>query len=615
MKFRSTNQTANSLRNLMVLLAGTLAVLAPCASASTYWVSTSGSDSNPGSQSAPFRHVSKGAAAAANPGDTVMVMDGTYDNEGVTYGNFVVTLQHSGSSSNPITFQAQHTGMAILDGGSGAPTNNSYCNGASSYFNLYDASFIVIQGFIIQHNCDSGIQSNDYAHDIVIRQNEIRNIANWYITDQIGRDGIYLNNNEYNFRFDSNSFHDIGRTGGNTRHFDHGIYSHAATLTIINNLFFNMNAGWSIQMADGASNYLIANNTFAFPNTGDGEAGQIMWWGANTNITLRNNIFYYPTSYAMSQYQATISGCVIDHNLIYPITSIMTNTNGCSVTGNLTGSAPNPLFVNTQTAPYNFYTQQGGAGIDAGVNLSPVPYDYVGTARPQGTSTDIGAYEYMSGGGGGGGNGGGDITTGLTGWWKFNEGSGSYAYDYSGNSSNAGLQNPTWWNSNYGETCWFDGTKSFGTIAEAPNLEMTTALTVAFWARPSQNSQTDPRVISKLYDWDVKLSGGNRYPQFSSSGQYAVLNYSFPLTAWHHIVFTFSSGVVTGYVDGAPVALSTNTFRATNLPNWAFGFYIGAYDGNGDNPYIGSVDDIRVYKRALSANDVLTLYQYLPKLN
>ena len=41
-------------------------------------------------------------------------------------------------------------------------------------------------------------------------------------------------------------------------------------------------------MADGATNWLIANNTFAFPSIG---SGQIMLWDDITNIGIINNIF------------------------------------------------------------------------------------------------------------------------------------------------------------------------------------------------------------------------------------------------------------------------------------------------------------------------------------
>src|SRR5881628_2155607 len=83
-----------------------LILLCHCATAATYYVATNGSDSNSGTQSAPFRHLSKGAAAAQQPGDTVIVMDGAYDNEGQVYPNYVVTLYYSGTSENPITFKA-----------------------------------------------------------------------------------------------------------------------------------------------------------------------------------------------------------------------------------------------------------------------------------------------------------------------------------------------------------------------------------------------------------------------------------------------------------------------------------------------------------------------------
>ena len=99
----------------LIISIGAVLMLGQSASAATYYVSTSGSDSNSGSQSAPFRHLSKGAAVATNPGDIVVVMDGTYDNEGVVAPNYVVTLNYSGTPGNPITFMAQNRGQAILD--------------------------------------------------------------------------------------------------------------------------------------------------------------------------------------------------------------------------------------------------------------------------------------------------------------------------------------------------------------------------------------------------------------------------------------------------------------------------------------------------------------------
>jgi Concanavalin A-like lectin/glucanases superfamily len=119
-------------------------------------------------------------------------------------------------------------------------------------------------------------------------------------------------------------------------------------------------------------------------------------------------------------------------------------------------------------------------------------------------------------------------------------------------------------------------------------------------------------VINKVYDWGEKLNGSNRYPQLSVGGQYAMLNYSLPLNSWHHVVFTFSTGVVTGYVDGVRVQLTQNTFTGTgSLPNNPCGMYLGTYETTMANAFRGSLDDVRVYSRALSANDVAALHSAL----
>jgi hypothetical protein len=145
-------------------------------------------------------------------------------------------------------------------------------------------------------------------------------------------------------------------------------------------------------------------------------------------------------------------------------------------------------------------------------------------------------------------------------------------------------------------------------VSESASLEMTNQLSVSFWLRPSANANLDPRVISKLYDWDVKLNGTNRYPQLTVGEHYAILNYSLPLIAWHHVVFTFSAGVVKGYVDGVQVPFLTNTFTGTEtIPQWMYGLYLGT-DPSQSNSYIGSLSDVRVYNRALSGADIAALY-------
>ena len=87
-----------------------------------------------------------------------------------------------------------------------------------------------------------------------------------------------------------------------------------------------------------------------------------------------------------------------------------------------------------------------------------------------------------------------------------------------------------------------------------------------------------------------------------------MLNYSLPLNQWQHVVFTFSSGIVHGYVNGSPVAFAANTFTAgTALPLQMYGLFIGT-DSSKTDFYKGYMDDVRIYDRALTGADVATLY-------
>ncbi len=157
-----------------------------------------------------------------------------------------------------------------------------------AYFDLRNSSYVVIQGFVITHGYKEGIHSNDSAHHITLRGNVIDYIANRPASTTLGLSGMYTNANCHDFVIDRNVFHDIGRTTANW--LDHGLYLHGANFTITNNVFHNIPHGWSIQMADGLSNVVIANNTFAFPN-GGGQAGQIMMWNSQSAVIITEQYF------------------------------------------------------------------------------------------------------------------------------------------------------------------------------------------------------------------------------------------------------------------------------------------------------------------------------------
>ena len=361
-------------------------------SGATYYVDPSGNDANSGSSAAPFRTVAKGVSVAA-PGDTVILNNGTYGNEGhisdasggMSGYASPVSINTAGTSSAWITVKAANPGQAILDCGT-----TSTAMGCDKYIVLYaGARYWTFQGLVFTRGAFGGIGTDNGASYINVLNCQFANIGNWVDTTTIGEDGVGFDAASTNWYINGNIFHDIGRIGGQSYpDFDHGIYAKGTNATITNNIFYNMNKGWSIQVANGATNWLIANNTFAFSSIAN---GQIMLWNTITNITIQNNIFYSPAGYGIERYQASMNTCLVDHNLVYGASAIMGDSTGCTVSNSVVGA--DPKLVNASAAPFNFQTQAGGAGVDAGVNLSAVPYDFKGTSRPQGSSTDIGAYE------------------------------------------------------------------------------------------------------------------------------------------------------------------------------------------------------------------------------
>ena len=80
----------------------------------TFYVSPTGSDSNPGTEQQPFRTIQK-AAGLVDPGDTVIVEDGTYTGTSSSCGG-IVCISRGGTSTNWVVFRSRNKWGAKLNG-------------------------------------------------------------------------------------------------------------------------------------------------------------------------------------------------------------------------------------------------------------------------------------------------------------------------------------------------------------------------------------------------------------------------------------------------------------------------------------------------------------------
>jgi hypothetical protein len=167
----SVSVTAVSQADSTKSATATVTIQLPSRSGTTYYVSTSGNDSNAGTLSAPWRTMQK-AANTVKAGDTVQVRAGTY--------NEIVTMKTSGNTTaGYITFQNYPGEAPIVDG------TGLAAGGQTGLFSLEGTfNYIIIQGFEIRNFSSStkgkvpvGIDFEGAGGNIEILNNHIHNIA------------------------------------------------------------------------------------------------------------------------------------------------------------------------------------------------------------------------------------------------------------------------------------------------------------------------------------------------------------------------------------------------------------------------------------------------------
>lgn len=188
-------------------------------------------------------------------------------------------------------------------------------------------------------------------------------------------------------------------------------------------------------------------------------------------------------------------------------------------------------------------------------------------------------------------------STGLVGWWPMN----GNANDASGNGRHGTIFGATLTAGKNGQN---NGAYSFtNAYIEIPTISMT-AVTASAWVYSTNYSQTG-FVVGKNpvnAQWEIFFEGSimrwrGGSPIVDST------NCAIPSNnAWHHLVGTQVGTTAALYIDGAQCSTGTTTA----IGNGAGTIDIGRF--NGGYYYLGTIDDVRVYNRALSASEVQALY-------
>ena len=325
----------------------------------SYYVSVSGSDSNPGSQAAPWRHIQY-AVDKVGPGSTVYVMTGVY-NETVTFhnsgsaGGGYITLQNYPGNTPVIDGTgiaiSGETGLIVIENKAyikviGFEVRNLKAGGVSAAFPAGiwirgNGAFLEIRNNVvhdIENSCSRcgahgiavyGRDPNASIHDIIIDGNQVYNGKfGW-------SESMVLNGNVEKFTVSNNIVHDNDNIGIDFIGFEgenpNPAVDRARDGTVVGNLVYNINSYGNPAYGnersadgiyvDGGTRILIERNVIHDTNLGIELASEHA--GKDTSyITVRNNFVYNNTQAGIAfggydKRRGSTQYCTIVNNTLY----------------------------------------------------------------------------------------------------------------------------------------------------------------------------------------------------------------------------------------------------------------------------------------------------------
>ncbi len=218
------------------------------------------------------------------------------------------------------------------------------------------------------------------------------------------------------------------------------------------------------------------------------------------------------------------------------------------------------------------------------------------------------------------------VTNGLVGYWSFEKDEGTTAVDWSGNGNNGTINgDQEYVQGKHGKALKFDG-NDYIVIPNNNDLQVGTgAITVSHWMKPSvldeymvtfygggfggsegygvglQNEERPGDIRYEIRDYTSGVPG----PRYLETDTLIGIS----LSEWNHIVTVFDGPgeVMKVYLNG--VEKHSEAISVTDVQNQA-DFAIGTYvvsEGIHTYYFKGGIDDVRVYNRVLTQEEILEL--------
>ncbi|MBR9705262.1 hypothetical protein GOV12_07655 [Candidatus Pacearchaeota archaeon] len=175
----------------------------------------------------------------------------------------------------------------------------------------------------------------------------------------------------------------------------------------------------------------------------------------------------------------------------------------------------------------------------------------------------------------------------------------------------------------YDKSLSFDGTNDYVTFPNKPEYDLTSDYSISVWINKEENPnyRTSEFILTKSNDTHTDLAfrmdSSNKYAigHFKSDSNFVSLtsNSSNVLNKWEYVSVQKNNGefkiFINGKLDASGISQGTNgDMRVSNRP-----LYVGKTANTNPNNFAGRIDNLKVWNRALSDDEVMI--DYLSNLN
>jgi len=199
------------------------------------------------------------------------------------------------------------------------------------------------------------------------------------------------------------------------------------------------------------------------------------------------------------------------------------------------------------------------------------------------------------------------LTNGLVAYYPFN----GNAEDESGNTNHGFIYGATLATDRFGnsnQAYYFAGDGSHILVQDSSSLQMTNSLTVSAWIKYELGGLGQPHIVDKLIFFlqvHPDISGGffeiHRYPNSSSVGLGSTI---VGPNHWTFLAGTYDLHTLKFYTNGLLANQTGGSFPLDRAP---VPMAIGK-NPQSDDAFKGSIDDVRIYERALSDSEIEQLF-------